>query len=68
MLAEGKATPRREETTPVSLTWTLLGRKMKKTYTIDSTVTNGQWRFKVTVNYYFKKYIQVISSFIHLIM
>jgi hypothetical protein len=40
----------REETTPVVLTWILLGQKMKKNHVVNSTASNGRWRFKATMS------------------
>jgi hypothetical protein len=45
---EAKWHPRgeREETMLVGLMWILLGQKMKKISVVNSTTTNGRWRFK----------------------
>jgi hypothetical protein len=41
---------KREETTSVGLTQILLDWKMKKIYVVDSTGTNGWWRFKAVIS------------------
>jgi hypothetical protein len=41
---------KREETTPVRLTWILLGRKMKKINVVDSADTNERWKFKTKMS------------------
>jgi hypothetical protein len=60
---------KREETMWFELTQILLGKKIKKIHVIDSVAINIRWIFKATMSQFnfFWKYIQVRSSFIHLI-
>jgi hypothetical protein len=50
----------------VGLTRILLAQKIKKIHVVDSVATNGRSRFKAMMNF-LKKYMQVRSSFVHLI-
>jgi hypothetical protein len=45
----------REETTTVGLTRILLGQKMKKIHAVNSVASNGWWKFKATMSFFFLK-------------
>jgi hypothetical protein len=49
----------------VGLMQILLGRQNKEKSLGQFNFTNGQRRFKTMMNYFFKKHMQMRSSFIH---
>jgi hypothetical protein len=40
----------RKETTSIGLMWILMDQKIKKIHTVNSTDTNGRWRFKTMLS------------------
>jgi hypothetical protein len=60
----GEVAPRREKRGD-DASWTetnLTGLKIQKIHVVDSAATNGRWKFKVIISYYyyFKIYATVI--------
>jgi hypothetical protein len=68
MLARGEAAPGKKKKGD-DTSWTdanFTGPKKKKINVVDSITANDQWRFKVIMSFFWK-YMQVRSSFVHLI-